>query len=131
MTDDRDLRAWFASLRQQINDRAPSFDAVRGRTAVSRRERPGAWTVTAAATFATAGIALLLWFSHSSSLQPDIPDAPMLGWTSPTDFLLHPPDQTMLYGVPKLGDFPNLILPPEGGPQPITLQRSSLPEIFS
>ncbi|MGH8131632.1 MAG: hypothetical protein ACRETP_00125 [Steroidobacteraceae bacterium] len=118
-------------MRQQIEDRAPSFDAVWRRAALPGRGRLGAWTVAAAAAFAIIGVALLHWSSHSTGPQIEIPDASLLRWKSPTDFLLDTPEEAFLRAVPRLGELPGALLPREDRPQPITLQRSSLPEIVS
>lgn len=121
MTDDHDLPARFASLRRRIEERTPSFDAVLGRASVSRRGRFGARAAAAGAAAAITAVALLLWLSHPSTPQTEIPESSMLGWKSPTEFLLDTPEQALLRTVPRLGEFP----------QPITLQRSSLLEIAS
>jgi hypothetical protein len=120
MTDDHDLLARFASLRRRIEERAPSFDAMLARAAVSRG-RFGARATAAGAAAAIIAVALLLWLSHTSNPPTEVPESSMLGWKSPTDFLLDTPERALLRTVPRLGEFP----------QPITLQPSSLPEIAS
>ncbi|MGH8134303.1 MAG: hypothetical protein ACRETP_13945 [Steroidobacteraceae bacterium] len=131
MTDDLHVRDRFTSLRQQIEERAPSFYAVCGRPAAPRRGRLLAWTVATAAAFAIVGIALLQWSSRSTGSRLEFPDASLLGWKSPTDFLLETPEEAFLKAVPRLGELPSPLLPLEDAPQPITLRRSSLLEIVS
>lgn len=124
MRDDQDLEARFASLRQQIEERAPSFEAVWCRAAAPRRAWVSVGGIAATVAVAVLGFLLVRGSFHASGTPIQLTEVSVLSWKSPTDFLLDTPNQEFLRAVPKFGQFPSLLPSKSDGLQPITQRRS-------
>ena len=91
-TDDNDLRALFAALRQEEAQHTPAFNAIWGEVAAraERRQQRAAWMRYAAAAVLLVGLV----FSAVFLLQPRAALS-ITEWQSPTAGLL-PASTTML-----------------------------------
>ena len=97
MQDNESLREMFQQARAADAAAAPPLDA-----GLARRERPRglapAFVAASVAGLALAGLLVTFY-------QPSPPPAEISisEWRSPTAFLLGPPGEVVLYGVPALG----------------------------
>jgi hypothetical protein len=130
MTDDPDLRARFASLRQSFERRMPSFDSVIRRARAGRRPPLRALAVAPVLVVLVFAATLLPWTHRAPSPALNDPNAGILAWKAPTDFLLDIPGRELLQSVPTIGEMPDRALFPGSHPIPTTM-RSVLLEKFS
>ena len=118
MTDDRDLRERFASLREADRTRAPSFEHLLRR---SRRDSRSGTRLVAAGLVAALVVAVSLLLSTRDRAVPaggaTIPS--IASWRAPTDFLLATPGRDLLRTVPDIGAMPSAA-PAAGTRRPIS-----------
>jgi hypothetical protein len=113
VTDDADLRRAFHALRDEIESRAPEFQALVGRAARARDVRhPRTALVTGATVMAASVIAAILIASLPHRAARLMPRASLsvIAWRSPTEFLLRTPALEVMRSVPRIDLAPT----PEG-----------------
>ena len=91
--DDESLREMFEQARAADAAAAPSLDAV----LAGRRRLRG---LVLAPVAALVLVALVVTFNQQS---PPPAEISITEWRSPTAFLLEPPGDVVLYGVPSVG----------------------------
>ena len=96
--DGESLREMFQQARAADAAAAPPLDSV-----LSRRRPRGLVRALAAVSVAGLALAGLLVTFYPSS--PPAVKISISEWRSPTAFLLEPPGEVVLYGVPALGRF--------------------------
>ncbi len=103
--DGESLREMFQQARAADAAAAPPLDSVLARRppGPARRQWPRGLVPALAASVAGLALAgLLVTFCPSS---PPAVEISISEWRSPTAFLLEPPGELVLYGVPALGRF--------------------------
>ena len=104
--DGESLREMFQQARAADAATAPRLDSVLTRRrlrGLARRQWPRGLMPALAASVAGLALAGLLVTFYPSS--PPAVEISISEWRSPTAFLLEPPGEVVLYGVPALGRF--------------------------
>jgi len=109
MSVDDKLRESFASLSRTEAVRAPSFDAVLGRT-----RRPSVHRLrgiaAVAAVMAVVAVSVFQGSHHRGSPALGTAEPMLADWRAPTDFLLETPGRVLLHTIPKVGHYPSDVL---------------------
>ena len=93
--DGESLREMFQQARAADAAAAPPLDSV-----LARRQWPRGLMPASVAGLALAGLLVTFYPSPPPAVEISISE-----WRSPTAFLLEPPGEVVLYGVPALGRF--------------------------
>lgn len=114
MTDDRDLRERFASLREEDRRHIPGYEHVLRNP---RHDSPLRIGAVAAGLLVTAVAAfLLLSTRHLNAPSEGAAIQSIASWRAPTDFLLDTPGRDLLRKIPNIGV-------PSAAPSPGTRRR--------
>lgn len=105
MTDDRDLRERFASLRESQRTRMPGFEPLLRRS--RRYSRSGARLAAAGLIATVAAVSLLLSMRDRGVPAEGVATPSIASWRGPTDFLLATPGRDLLRTVPDIGVMPS------------------------
>jgi hypothetical protein len=100
MSTDPDLQARFDALREADHSATPAFGALADSLVVRKRHPVAAPAMLVAAAVVLALGGLRLATRRTRAAQPGVQS--ILSWRSPTDALLHAPEQTLWRTVPTL-----------------------------
>ncbi len=102
MQDENSLREMFQQARATDVAAAPGLEAVLGRRQRPRRFMP-AFMAASVAGLAIVGLVMAGWLVTFYQPAPPPAEISISEWRSPTAFLLEPPGDVVLYGIPALG----------------------------
>src|SRR5579859_5523753 len=100
MSTDPDLQARFDALRRADHSATPDFGAFADSVVVRKRHPVAASAMLVAAAVVLALGGLRLATRRTRAVQPEGPS--ILSWRSPTDALLHTPEQALWRTVPTI-----------------------------